>query len=454
MKKHSTTLNGISGNKRAYVNTERIHKPKKPVRILSKDIKITADERSLSNLNCTIIGATGAGKTRSFVSPNISAAENESMIVLDSKLNLYKKHKAELESKGYKVELIDLVDLTRSTIGYNPLDYVRTVGDHGQAKVDDVREIASFIASDNMVGSTKEPFWHQTAREYIAASISLAFHTLVPEEINLKTVNKLLSLIDQPEWAVLIAEAKEDDPECLEVEINDQLITYRVTEKTHASILGIAKTAMTHFIWDEANELYCSEKRIKFSDLGDKKMAVFVNVPDHDFSKGPILSLFFSQCLKELLDHADRASNSRLRHPVHIIADDIASHFAIPHLPELISIIRSRGISLTLVLQSISQLSACYGESGAMTIIGNCSIVAFLGSMELDSPNMLSLKANIPVDKITSMRMTEELLLIQGRKPIFAKKYNAEDYTEINFIDQHEEQPSRDGFAENMREAG
>ena len=172
-------MNGISGSKAAYLG--KTHKSKKPVRILSKDIKITADERSLSNLNCLIIGATGMGKTRGYVSPNISASEDESMIVLDSKLNLYNKHKDELAQKGYKVELIDLVDLSRSSIGYNPLDYIRTFGEHGQAKVDDVREIAQFIASDDLVGDKRDPFWSNAARSYISACISLAFH-LLPDE--------------------------------------------------------------------------------------------------------------------------------------------------------------------------------------------------------------------------------------------------------------------------------
>ena len=431
-----TPLNGISGNKKA----RRV-----PVRILAKDITIEADERSISNLNCMVIGAPGMGKTRGFVSPNISVAENESMIILDSKLNLFKKHKAELEKKGYTVELIDLVNLKKSTIGYNPLDYVRTTGKHGQSKVDDVKEIAQFIASDDLVGDKHDPYWQTAARSYISACISLAFHVLPDEEHNLTTVSKLLSLMDQPTWAELIAEAEEDDPECLEAAIDQEIRTERTAEKMHASVVGISKNAMNHFVWDEANELYNRENRIRFSDLGDKKMAVFVNVPDHDFSKGEILSLFFSQCLKDLLDHADRSNNSRLRHPVHLYCDDIAgSSFCIPHLPELISIIRSRSISLSLILQSWTQLTARYGYSNAMTIAGNCSILSYLGGMELESPKFLSERANLPLDKITSMSMDTELVLIQGQKPVFTKKNNADDYKPLEFIEQFESHPSQE----------
>ena len=447
-------MNGISGSKAAYIGKTR--KPKKPVRILSKDIKITADERSLSNLNTLIIGSTGMGKTRGYVSPNISisASEDESMIVLDSKLNLYNKHKDELAQKGYKVELIDLVDLSRSSIGYNPLDYIHTFGEHGQAKVDDVREIAQFIASDDLVGDKRDPFWSNASRSYISACISMCFHILPDEEHNLTMVNKLLSLMDTPVWEILIKEAEANDPECLEVTVDQEIKSDRQAERMHASLVGISKTSLTYFVWDEASELYCRKDRVRFSDLGDRKMALFVNVPDHDFSKGPLLSLFFSQCLKDLLDHADKASNSRLRHPVHLYCDDIGSSFCIPHLPELLSIVRSRGISLSLILQSWTQLLSRYGEYGAMTIAGNCSIVSYLGGLETESAKFMSLKANLPLDKITSMKMDTELILIQGQKPVFSKKFNAEDYTEIKYIEQLEEQPSHEGFAETMREAG
>ena len=434
-------MNGVSGIKKAYATGGKIRKPKSPVRILAKDVMISADERALANLNCLLIGASGMGKTRGYVSPNIAASENESMIVLDSKLNLYKKHKTELEEKGYKVDLIDLVDLSRSTCGYNPLSYVRTVGEHGQAKADDVKEIAQFIAADDLIGDKHDPLWHTAARNYIAACISLAFHVLPEEDHTLTQVNKLLSLIDQPAWAELIAEAEADDPECLEVIIDQEIRTESVAEKMSASIQGIAKNAMGHFVWDEANELYNCENQIRFSDLGDRKMAVFVNVPDHDFSKGPLLSMFFSQCIKDLLDHADQASNSRLRHPVHLYCDDIGSSFCLPHLPELLSVIRSRSVSISLIVQSWTQIVDRYGLYAAMSIAGNCSIVSYLGGMELESPKFLSERADIPPAKIMSMAMDTELLLIQCQKPCFVKKTNAEDYKPLEFIEQYEEQP-------------
>ena len=429
--KKTVILNGSNGNKKAYLN--KVHKARKPERIIGKDLKITADERSLSNLNTLVIGATGAGKTRGYVSPNISASTVESMVVIDSKLNLYHKHKDELEAKGYRVELIDLVNLDNSSIGYNPLDFVRTCGEHGIAKPDDVKELAEFIVSDERFHSDRDPLWENAARQYVVACLSLCFHILPDEEHTLTTVSKLLSYMDQPAWDTFIQKAEQDDPECLEVIIDREIREGRVTEKMHASIVNIAKIALNHFTWDEANKLYTMPQRIRFADLGDSKMAFFINVSDHDYSKTPLVTMFFSQCIKELLDHADRQKSCRLRVPVHLYCDDIGATFVIPHLPELMSITRSRRISLSLIMQSWSQLLKKYGQYDASTIAGNSSVIVYLGSSELESPKFLSEKANIPLDKLTGMKSDTQFVCIHGQKPFFCKKYIKDDLKEVVF---------------------
>ena len=428
----TTNLSGVSGNKKGFFNMKNIRKAKKPVRIIGKDLKVTADERSLMNCNVMVFGQTGAGKSYGYVSPNTSASTVESLVVIDTKLNLLRKHKAELEAKGYRVELIDLVNLDNSSIGYNPLDFVRTTGEHGIAKPDDIKELAEMIVTDKRFHSDHDPFWEVAAKQYITACLSLCFHIL-DEEYTLTTVSKLLSYMDQPVWDTLIQEAEQDDPECLEAVIDREIRGSRNADKMHASISGIAKVAMNQFTWDEADKLYTMPRRIRFSDLGDRKMAVFINVSDHDFSKTPLVAMFFSQLIKELLDHADKQRNSRLKVPVHLYADDIGATFVIPHLPELMSIIRSRGISLSLIMQSWSQLLAKYGPYDASTIAGNCSVLVFLGTSELETARFLSEKANIPLDKLTGMSLNTELVCIQGQKPFFWKKHIADVLKEVMF---------------------
>ncbi|MCR4689704.1 MAG: type IV secretory system conjugative DNA transfer family protein [Saccharofermentans sp.] len=439
------TMTGISGNKA--VRFGDVHKPAKPVRVVGKGLKLVADERSISNLNALVIGGTGAGKTRGYVSPNISQASNESMVIIDSKLNLFKRHKEELESKGYIVELIDLVKLGNSTIGYNPLDFVRYPEGRNTAKLDDIREIAGFILPDDDFRDQGDPFWSCSAKQLVTACLALCFHILPEEERNFLTVSKLLRLLSKPEWDRLIHEACIDDPDCFEVQYDKEIQNIKTAEKMCASIIGIATTGMGQFTWDDADMLYCNTRRINFSDLGEHKTALFINSPDHCYEKTPIVRIFFAQCIKELLDYADSRSNSRLKIPVHLYCDDIGANFVIPHLPELLSITRSRGVSVSLILQSWSQLVEKYGLSGASTVAGNCSIVMCLGTSDNETPDFFAKRANLLPESISGMPIDTELLCIQGKKPFFTKKTIADDLKPVVLIREDEEEPS-DPFKE------
>lgn len=269
----------------------RVRKAKKPIRILAKNVTVKADERALQNLNILCVGSTGSGKTRSFVSPNISAS-TESMVVIDSKLNLFRKHKDDLKTKGYQIELIDLCNLSNSTIGYNPLDMIR-IKDDNSVFIDDVKELASFICADEEFQNLRDGFWQSASRDYISACISMAIRLLIPKEHNLTYVSKILNYINSPEWNTLIAEAKlTGGSDCLEVTVSRQIQDGLIADRMGSSILAMCKSAIQLFNWEGSSELYSMKRRIKFTDLGETKTAVFLNVPDHDYSKVALKDYF------------------------------------------------------------------------------------------------------------------------------------------------------------------
>lgn len=80
------------------------------------------------NGNDLIFGTSGSGKTRGYVLPNILRTKG-SIVTIDSKNQLYRKTKDQLEAKGYRVDLIDFDEPLHSTIGYNPLDFIRKESD-------------------------------------------------------------------------------------------------------------------------------------------------------------------------------------------------------------------------------------------------------------------------------------------------------------------------------------
>ena len=76
------------------------------------------------NNNVLIVGAAGAGKTRSIVSPNILQAIG-SYIITDPKGNLYQKYWDYLRGKVYYVKKLDFVN-PKDSVHYNFFHYIKS----------------------------------------------------------------------------------------------------------------------------------------------------------------------------------------------------------------------------------------------------------------------------------------------------------------------------------------
>lgn len=141
-------------------------------------------------------------------------------------------------------------------------------------------------------------------------------------------------------------------------------------EKMHESIRGVLAEKLSVFSFDGAKAMFHQKKRIDFNRLGREKTAVFLTVSDTDRSMDRLADMFFTQAVHTLCQSADRDyEDSKLAVPVRFLLDDFAAGIFIPDFDKIISVIRSREISVSIILQSISQLESMYGHARAMTII-------------------------------------------------------------------------------------
>ena len=129
--------------------------------------------------------------------------------------------------------------------------------------------------------------------------------------------------------------------------------------------------------------MFSNPHQVDFRSLGRRKIALFINVSDTDRSNDKLLNLLYSQALHELCDSADCSPDGRLKVPVRFIMDDFAANAVIPDFDKVISVIRSREIYVSLILQSLSQLDSMYGKDRAMTIINNCDSCLYLGGQDV-----------------------------------------------------------------------
>ena len=75
--------------------------------------------------NVAVVATTGAGKTASFILPNLLSLDNASIVATDPSGTLYERTSGDLIRRGYKVYQLNPLDLMAS-IGFNPLSLANT----------------------------------------------------------------------------------------------------------------------------------------------------------------------------------------------------------------------------------------------------------------------------------------------------------------------------------------
>lgn len=116
--------------------------------------------------------------------------------------------------------------------------------------------------------------------------------------------------------------------------------------------------------------------------------------------------------------------SGKLPIPVSVLCDDFATGSRILNFPEYISIFREKQISVTLLIQSESQLESMYGTDDATTIINNCDTFLYMGGMDLRTGRNIGERLNLPLEDVLYMPIGQEVIFRRGQKPIITQRYN------------------------------
>ncbi len=386
-------------------------------RVLADGITISNDTRETGlNNNDLVIGPSCAGKTGGYVIPNIQNISG-SQVVSDTKSQLYKRFAPELEKKGYEVKVLDFNNPHRSCC-YNPLANVRRYPD-GRYREQDVLSLAHALISPTM--DAKDPIWHMSARSYIAFLMCYCLEEMPVEEQNLWTICELNHAFSKPGGELAFIDWINDHPESFASRKFHEIEANKPADRMWASILGFANVALEPFEFYEAKFIFGSGDSIDICDLGRKKMVLFLNVSDTDSTFDPIVNIFYSQALTCLCSEADEMPDGRLPVPVRIIMDDFAASARIKDFDRIISVIRSREISVSLIIQSMSQLYTMY-DGAARTIIENCDHILFLGTSNMDTAEFIGTRALKTPEKIMCMPCDCAYLIEKGKQAELVKK--------------------------------
>ena len=357
-------------------------------RIFTQHVRMGLDgKKHRRTLNSLVCGGSGAGKSRFYAKPNLLQASHVSYFVLDCKGELLRDCGGLLERMGYEIKVVDLLNMEKSHC-YNPFAYLKN--DNDVQKM-----VTNLFKSTTPKGSqSNDPFWDTAASMLLMALVFYLHYEAPEDEKNFAMIMEMLRA----------GEVREDDDsyqspldelfERLEMRSPDHIAVkyykdYRSgSAKTLKSIQITLAARLEKFNLSSVAALTATDE-LDLASLGEKKVALFALIPDNDSSFNFLVSLLYASTFQELFYSADRMHGGSLPVPVHFLMDEFANVSLPDDFDKLLATMRSRNISVSIIIQNIAQLKALY-EKQWESIMGNCDEFLYLGGNETSTHKLIS----------------------------------------------------------------
>lgn len=391
--------------------------------ILGENCVYSSDcEKTGLNNNILVCGSSGCGKTMSVSEPRLISTTNSSLVATVTKRRIINKYKSLFTERGYDVQDLDFVNPQRGDIGYDPLDYVSSYRD--------ITYLAEGVVKANprKEKSSADPYWDEAATSLLSAEI--AYTLMTKDNASFTDVLKMHDSLNFEEYGGQIQTSydekfeflAEKDPTCFAVSCWKSF--HQLPIKTAACVFGTLNTTIDTIFSPELRKMMSMSRKVNFCDLASKKTVLFVTTSPVNPSLNCFVNMFYGHVFKQLFEFAENQVTGTLTVPVHVLCDDFATGSRILNFPEYISIFREKKISVTLLLQSESQLESMYGSDQATTIINNCDTYLYMGGMDLRTAQNVSLRLNVPLDEVLYMPIGQEILFRRGQRPIVTQRYD------------------------------
>ncbi len=463
------------GNARA-VNKKYYQSPNENNKLLTQNVSIGLNaKKHRRNLNTLVCGGSGAGKTRFYCKPNIMQC-NTSFVVLDPKGEIVRDTGNLLEKKGYEVRVLDLINMEKSHC-YNPFVYLKTDND--------VQKLVTnlFKSTTPKGSSSNDPFWDTAASMLLLSLIFYLKYEAPEDEQNFPMVMEMLRAGEVHEdddsylspLDVLFDRLEVKNPEHIAVKYYRDY--HSGSAKTLKSIQITLAARLEKFNLESLASLTITDD-LDLPSLGEKKVALFALIPDNDTSFNFLVSILYTQLFQQLFYIADHKYGGSLPVPVHFVMDEFANVSLPDDFDKILSVMRSRSVSVSIILQNLAQLKALF-EKQWESIVGNCDEFLYLGGNEQSTHKYVSElmgKATINLDthgkssgrngnystnfqisgrelltpdEVRLLDNKYAILFIRGERPILDFKYDILKHPNIEFTTDGSEVPYIHGSTNN-----
>lgn len=389
------------------------------------------------NQNVLVLGGSGIGKDYTYIKTQIfhtmvpfsppdkrKQAANErnipteySLVVIDPKGEAYRDTAGTLEMQGYEVYTFNLVNMSRS-FRWNAIEYV----------TDDLEaeKLANMIINDNEHKGA-DPFWPQAERALLCAIILFVRFELPETQQHLPNVLYFgLTFNEEEQMDAIFNTLPYSHPALFKYKIFKQ-----AKAETRAGILIGFGTQLSLFANSKIGEL-TSQSDFRLDEFGLRKTALFLIIPDGDDTFKRLTSLFFAQLFQQSWDVANKHGGT-LPIGIRVLANEMRNIGKIPMLAERTSVMRSKGISIQIVLQSRPQLYTIYDKE-ADEIIGNCDTIVFLGTNDPKTAEQMEKDLGETTIEVQSRSQAQNGALFGGDKVNVSTQHQARKLRTANEI--------------------
>jgi type IV secretion system protein VirD4 len=358
--------------------------------LLTQNVSIGLDtHKHKRNLNVLVVGGSGSGKSRFYVRPNIMQM-NTSFVVTDPKKELLRETGQMLKDNGYEVKVLNLINFEESD-SYNPFRYIR-------ADIDVIKLINNLIANTTPKGSqSSDPFWLKSETALLQALMFYLVYEAPENEQNFSMIMTMLEYAGASEedenmvtaLDVLFQQLEKESPN--HIAVKQYKVYKQASGKTAKSILVSCAVRLAAFNLKQVKDM-TSYDDMDIEQLAKNKTAIFAVTPDNDSSFNFLVGLLYTQVFQEMYYMADHVYGGQLPIPLHVCMDEFANIALPDEFDKILSTMRSRNISASVILQNLAQLKGLFKQSPHAweTIVGNCDSFVYLGGNERSSHEYVS----------------------------------------------------------------
>jgi len=319
-----------------------------------------------------VVGGVGRGKSTCIAMPTLRAWKSP-VFAIDIKGELF----TYANKYRTRMKVFNPQDKSSNAYGYDPYAFLRCSNNPAQ----EARAIAGAIIP--LPPDTKDPFWIENAQTLLTGAI-LHYHAMGYSFID------TLQEVQESGVVTLVSVLSNSDNRKARLCVGgfaDMIDGSGNPNKTLAGIFAeVSKGIISLVLDDDIVSALSRDNTITPDDL-EYGYDIFLNIPEHLLRQWKnLLSLMVNQFLLFFERREERQGLPQIL----FLLDEFPRLGKIPFMIDALATLRSKKITICLILQSLAQLDMIYGKNERKVIADTCGYKAVLSATDPETQDYFS----------------------------------------------------------------